>query len=53
MVANGKKIDGDETLYSTLGNPVFSDDDLEEVNTSFCKQILMLVMFNGNFANNI
>ncbi|XP_061361630.1 CRM-domain containing factor CFM3, chloroplastic/mitochondrial [Gastrolobium bilobum] len=28
---NGKEIDGDETLYSTLDNPVFSDDDdLEE-----------------------
>lgn len=30
---NGKKIDGDKTLYSTLDNHVFLDDDLKEVNT--------------------
>lgn len=33
---SGKEIDGDKTLYSsTLDDDVFSDDDLEEVNTFF------------------
>ncbi|KAF7806731.1 CRM-domain containing factor CFM3, chloroplastic/mitochondrial [Senna tora] len=29
-MANGKKMDFDETLYSRLGGPNYSDDDLEE-----------------------
>lgn len=32
---NEKEIDGDRTLRSTLGSPVSSYDDLEEVNTFF------------------
>lgn len=28
---NGKNLHGDVTLYPSLGDPNFSDDDLEEV----------------------